>query len=163
MLIASPADTTQRARRRGHVLTAVEHVAGVWRGAVPGPLWVRFFAGGGVAIITIPAYCLLKVAGLVEQFQLAAAAVRQAGPGGACHGSPATAEDLAEVGGECSVCQEPPRSPVKLACGHVFCEECISEWLERSRNDCPMCRAVVVQQRVVSHSDGATPLLPVLF
>lgn len=32
--------------------------------------------------------------------------------------------------------------PVRLDCSHVFCEECILEWLERDRT-CPMCRAQV--------------------
>jgi hypothetical protein len=31
-----------------------------------------------------------------------------------------------------------------LACSHIFCEECISEWLTRDKAaTCPMCRAQI--------------------
>jgi hypothetical protein len=58
--------------------------------------------------------------------------------------------------------QDPVSSGVVLECSHVFCEECIAEWLERDRT-CPMCRASVKPPGLQSYSDGTTSLLPQLF
>ena len=54
-----------------------------------------------------------------------------------------------QVPDECSVCMEPFeadggwRQPCMLKCKHIFCHECVTSWLEKSRNkvaDCPVCR-----------------------
>ncbi len=42
----------------------------------------------------------------------------------------------------CSICQEMPRFPVELVCGHVFCNMCIHEWKLRSPK-CPLCRSLI--------------------
>jgi hypothetical protein len=39
----------------------------------------------------------------------------------------------------CPICQDVFNYPYALMCGHVFCENCISEWLKHQRN-CPECR-----------------------
>ena len=51
----------------------------------------------------------------------------------------ASKEDVAEVGDCCSICQDTMSQPLKLRCKHIFCEECIGEWLERDIT-CPLCR-----------------------
>jgi hypothetical protein len=40
----------------------------------------------------------------------------------------------------CAVCQDLPVAAHALACGHVFCGECVSRWA-RVRGTCPTCRA----------------------
>lgn len=61
----------------------------------------------------------------------------------------------------CSICHDELSSPVVLACKHIFCEECVGEWLEREQT-CPLCRAVV--SSVTGYqSDGTTPLMCQLF
>jgi hypothetical protein len=32
--------------------------------------------------------------------------------------------------GECSICRDDMIKPVRLSCGHVFCDGCIVDWLE---------------------------------
>ena len=32
--------------------------------------------------------------------------------------------------GECAICQSDLHAPVKLVCGHVFCDDCVMQWLE---------------------------------
>lgn len=52
-------------------------------------------------------------------------------------------DELVEVGSPvCSICYESMKQPVKLACSHMFCEECVTEWFDHERS-CPLCRASV--------------------
>lgn len=74
--------------------------------------------------------------------------------------------DKSETSAEacCPICQEPASSAVKLECSHVFCEDCITEWLERDKDKtCPMCRASVTGAGLKSFGDGRSSLLPQLF
>lgn len=69
--------------------------------------------------------------------------------------------DHSELLGIC-VAQDQMRTPIKLTCSHFFCDHCISTWLARERT-CPMCRKIVRPAGIMPVSDGATPLVPVLF
>ena len=47
--------------------------------------------------------------------------------------------------------------------GHIYCEECITAWCERTVGaTCPLCRAPI-QTLLGQHSDGTTTLLPQVF
>ncbi|KAF5747392.1 hypothetical protein HS088_TW05G00113 [Tripterygium wilfordii] len=37
----------------------------------------------------------------------------------------------------CRVCNDPPEDPVVTICGHVFCYQCVSEYLTGDDNQCP--------------------------
>mmetsp|Transcript_15351 Transcript_15351/g.51547 ORF Transcript_15351/g.51547 Transcript_15351/m.51547 type:complete len:154 (-) Transcript_15351:64-525(-) len=69
--------------------------------------------------------------------------------------------------GECAICQSDLHAPVKLVCGHIFCDDCVMQWLERSLIDgtCPLCRQVVQPAAYVhiSMKSGEVGLLPHLF
>ena len=47
----------------------------------------------------------------------------------------------------CGICLEESKSPLKLPCGHSFCDGCLEEWRSRygvkeeMRTKCPICRA----------------------
>jgi hypothetical protein len=44
---------------------------------------------------------------------------------------------------DCSICLENVKDSVKLSnCGHIFCRECISQWV-LTKKTCPNCRTVV--------------------
>lgn len=49
VLLSMPADSPARFRRRGHVLTAVEHVCAAYRLLPPTPLWYSFLGAAPVA------------------------------------------------------------------------------------------------------------------
>jgi hypothetical protein len=51
---------------------------------------------------------------------------------------------------------------VRLACRHVFCEKCITSWLDR-HTTCPMCRKTVKPCGLEMFGDGSSPMLPFLF
>ncbi|CAF0821131.1 unnamed protein product [Rotaria sordida] len=39
----------------------------------------------------------------------------------------------------CPICQSEYQDPIMLTCKHIFCEECVSSWLDRNAT-CPLCR-----------------------
>jgi len=43
---------------------------------------------------------------------------------------------------DCPVCYDNHVKPVTLDCQHIFCEVCISEWLDKEKT-CPVCRSEV--------------------
>ncbi|XP_057687102.1 RING finger and transmembrane domain-containing protein 2 isoform X3 [Corythoichthys intestinalis] len=65
-----------------------------------------------------------------------------------CHsqsyGMRAGSQQCSDAGDICAICQADFREPVVLLCQHVFCEDCLSSWLDRERV-CPLCRANVVE------------------
>ena len=79
--------------------------------------------------------------------------------------TPRAPVQVLELGDDtCTICQEEMGSPVRLECGHIFCEDCITAWCERAPTDstCPLCRSPIVS-RLGAHSDGSTSLLPQVF
>jgi hypothetical protein len=40
----------------------------------------------------------------------------------------------------CPICAEVFSFPIALQCGHVFCEQCIRQWLRPPQKTCPECR-----------------------
>ena len=48
----------------------------------------------------------------------------------------------------CSVCREVFENPVRTTCGHVFCRQCVSEWLSFGNDNCPECRKALKEEDV---------------
>ncbi|KAL6776042.1 hypothetical protein ACKKBG_A19565 [Auxenochlorella protothecoides x Auxenochlorella symbiontica] len=152
------ADDPRARRRRSALLTWLEHATLALRTLGPAPLWLTYLGGAGLAA-QLP-YLAIKAVHARRLGAAALAATRQLGRGD--NGVPPSAEEVAEAGSVCPICQEPPTLPVKLPCSHIFCDACVAEWFERERS-CPMCRAVTGETRVKSCSDGQTSLMPLLF
>ncbi|XP_014485183.1 PREDICTED: RING finger and transmembrane domain-containing protein 2-like isoform X2 [Dinoponera quadriceps] len=62
-------------------------------------------------------------------------------------------EQLIASGGICAICHEKYSTPVRLHCKHIFCEMCISTWLDRERS-CPLCRSSITDDPI--YRDGHT-------
>lgn len=45
---------------------------------------------------------------------------------------------------ECNICMEEKNKGIKLDCNHIFCENCLKEWLTNNKKTCPTCRKEVV-------------------
>lgn len=108
-------------------------------------------------------YFMAKCSVLYERVSAALLAARAALHPEGQYGECASPEEVAEAGNQCAICQEPMSKPIRLQCGHIFCEACIAEWFERERT-CPMCRAAVrPHAATASFGDCSTSLLPQLF
>ena len=44
---------------------------------------------------------------------------------------------------ECIICTENINKAKQLSCGHFFHLICISQWLEKGHNTCPVCRSII--------------------
>ncbi|GIL82694.1 hypothetical protein Vretimale_8272 [Volvox reticuliferus] len=159
----------KRQRQQSRVLTAVERAVILYRTVLPGPVWYGYLLrGGGFSPVFASLFCgfylVLKASYVVAQTRLFALALKTATRRGPLYGAYVGRPSGGEEGtfGACPVCQDPVNTPVRLNCGHIFCEECILEWLERDRT-CPMCRAEVRPAGLPSCSDGTSPLLPQVF
>jgi E3 ubiquitin-protein ligase RNF5 len=61
---------------------------------------------------------------------------------------------------ECNICLELPRYPIVTRCGHLYCWNCLSTWLEKGTDDCPVCKSRVDQDKVIpvyGRGDGHGP------
>ncbi|GLC45285.1 hypothetical protein PLESTB_000716600 [Pleodorina starrii] len=159
----------RRQRQQSRVLTVVERGVTLYRTVLPGPVWYGYLLhGGGFSPVLASLFCgfylVLKASYVAAQTRLFALALKTATRQGALYGTYVGRAESGEGGtiGACPVCQDPVNTPVRLDCGHIFCEECILEWLERDRT-CPMCRAEVRPAGLPSCSDGASPSLPQIF
>lgn len=48
--------------------------------------------------------------------------------------------------------QDPPEDPVITLCGHIFCYQCVSEYITGDENSCPVCREQLARDVVFSES-----------
>ena len=48
----------------------------------------------------------------------------------------------------CTLCLEGLRDPVATQCGHVFCWQCIGDWV-REKPECPLCRREALVQHIL--------------
>ena len=112
-------------RRRSAALTFVEHAGALARSGAPLALWLRYLWASPSGTPVIASYLLLKTLEGRTRVRALAAAARQLLHSE--HGSAPTPEEVAEAGSLCPICQEAPTAPTKLACGHIFCDACVSE------------------------------------
>lgn len=165
LLVTSPS-SPQAFRRRGQLLTFLEHFVLLYRAAIPTPVWYKYYDTRKMPSLLFSLctgmYMMCKCSVLYERLTATFTSFKTVLHPEGQYGHYATADEVAETGNQCAICQEPMSKPIKLQCTHIFCEACIAEWFERERT-CPMCRAVVKPTGLPSFGDCSTSLLPQLF
>ncbi|RMZ91245.1 hypothetical protein DV736_g1543, partial [Chaetothyriales sp. CBS 134916] len=49
---------------------------------------------------------------------------------------------------KCTLCLEPFKDLSVTTCGHVFCWECVQDWI-KEKAECPLCRQAVLSQKIL--------------
>eukprot|EP00118_Oscarella_pearsei_P024114 m.299121 g.299121 ORF g.299121 m.299121 type:complete len:407 (+) comp40786_c0_seq38:3242-4462(+) len=55
--------------------------------------------------------------------------------------------------GDCLICEDVWKSPVQLSCEHIFCLNCIRDWINK-RGTCPSCRNEISRQYHLQTSEN---------
>ncbi|KVI03246.1 Zinc finger, RING/FYVE/PHD-type [Cynara cardunculus var. scolymus] len=127
-------------RKQGQMLRLVEYLLLLYRALLPVPVWYRFFLneeyGSLFSALITGLYLTFKLTSLVEKVQSLSCALKALSHEEIHYGTYATTEQAGlmhphvDEGGEiCAICQDKMRAPVMLCCKHIFCEDCVSEWL----------------------------------
>eukprot|EP00904_Undaria_pinnatifida_P000711 jgi/Undpi1/10640/HiC_scaffold_29.g13090.m1 len=157
---AGGSDRTGVLLSRRRVYAMVEMTFMLYRSLLPVPAWLEFYGRHSEYFPVI--YLVLK--GMEASFRTdrlvrAACYVCR---GDLDRGKFASPEEVAEAGSpDCSICYDRMEHPLLLPCQHLFCGECVAEWLDRERT-CPLCRAEVPTSNPIPKSlrDGRTAILP---
>jgi len=151
-------------RRLRQLFRLTEMTTAVYRSALPMPQWYSWLLAERSTHIFFSLvtglYLTFKLAAVVDQLRAAVATCRSTMLHQPLYGRYASADDLTDDT-TCSICHDDVSNPVILSCKHIFCEDCVCEWLERERT-CPLCRAVVSSGQNYQ-SDGRTALMCQVF
>ncbi|KAL6526896.1 hypothetical protein OROGR_015986 [Orobanche gracilis] len=125
-------------RRQGQMLTLIEYTLLLHRALLPTPVWYRFFLnkeyGSLFSSLTTGLYLTLKLTLIVEKVQSCVTSLKALSRREVNYGSYATSEQVNTAEDMCAICQEKMHAPVLLRCKHIFCEDCVSEWVRTGEN-----------------------------
>ncbi|EFN70191.1 Ring finger and transmembrane domain-containing protein 2 [Camponotus floridanus] len=145
-------------QNRGKYYLMVEATSQLYRCVAPVQPWLYYlfetYQGPEkiVGIFFSVMYTMSKGSDLLSRFKLFRTAVWKLFQNVSLGVSPSK-EQLVASGGICAICHEEYTTPVRLHCKHIFCETCVSTWLDRERS-CPLCRASITDDPI--YRDGHT-------
>ncbi|ESN98613.1 hypothetical protein HELRODRAFT_67009 [Helobdella robusta] len=132
-------------RKKGQCYQLIEMASQSYRCLIPITPWFYFLFSNSENEGYILSTCLLIVYTICKSFDVYAKAkdlIKSISifSNFQIYGSTPSAQQLAVYNNMCAVCHDAFVSPVQLPCGHIYCDECITSWLDRERT-CPMCRS----------------------
>eukprot|EP01031_Cornospumella_fuschlensis_P033827 gene33827-40928_t len=118
----------------------------VYRGFLPVPLWTSNLSSAsllGRHLFPV-LYLAMKMAEMARKIRGAVEAWRFLWGQELEYGRYATISeyDPQTSSYDCPICFDSPKKAVALNCSHIFCEQCVCEWLEKEKT-CPVCRQEV--------------------
>ena len=168
LLVCAPRGTTNIGSRR-QIFTMTESAMALYRTVAPIPVWYFYFSYARIntviSSLCAGLYLAIKLTAAAERTKHVAFMAKGWVNGEAVYGRYATPEEGTACRDDCSICQGPHRCAIVLPCDHIFCEECVSAWLDREPT-CPNCRHQVAPEATKAGSaggDGSTNLLPHVF
>ncbi|KAK0086602.1 hypothetical protein PV325_002911 [Microctonus aethiopoides] len=144
--------------KRGKYYLWMEATSQFYRSTVPMYSWISYFKNAyhwpemTIGFILVGLYIASKIRELISRWKFLQTAFLKFWLNVNLGTSP-TKEELAASGGVCVICHEEYSTPVRLHCNHIFCENCVSTWLDRERT-CPLCRTAITDDPV--YRDGHT-------
>ncbi|XP_067253976.1 E3 ubiquitin-protein ligase RNFT1 [Chanodichthys erythropterus] len=159
LLVPSPLMTY---RRRGQWYMLIEEMGQLYQVIAPVPLWFRYLVsydemdtsvGLTLGILLALVYLIMKILALYGLSGSLQKTLRTFFSS-EVNGAPASPAQVREAGDICPICQADFKQPRVLVCQHIFCEECIAQWLNQERT-CPLCRNIITD-KVHKWKDGAT-------
>lgn len=145
-------------QNRGKYYLVVEATSQLYRCVAPVQPWLYYlfetYQGPEkiVGIFFSVMYTMSKGSDLLSRLKLFRTAVWKLFQNVSLGVSPSK-EQLIASGGICAICHEEYTTPVRLHCKHIFCETCVSTWLDREQS-CPLCRASITDDPI--YRDGHT-------
>jgi hypothetical protein len=151
-------DSESGFQKRYEKITTAIKVVGymglLYRTLLPIPFWSTFYGNARFAAGTLQGlYLLSKTIEVgVKLFAVGTVLKRLLKEGGdhGMFGVPLTTAEIVERGDadrHCPICFETldaGRTPVRLECGHVYCQRCIGMWASEKQNaSCAVCRAPI--------------------
>ncbi|TRY97167.1 hypothetical protein DNTS_020329 [Danionella cerebrum] len=149
-------------KRRGQWYMLIEEMAQLYQVIAPVPLWFRYLVsydemdtsvGQTLGILLALLYLIMKLLALYGLSGTLQKTLRTF-LNSEVSGAPASPAQVHAAGDVCPICQADFKQPRVLVCQHIFCEECIAQWLNQERT-CPLCRTVITD-KVQKWKDGAT-------
>jgi hypothetical protein len=142
---------------------SVVNVAGlIYRSILPISLWIAYFGNSPYGTFFVSSYLFCKIFDLSWKVRGLFEALVNFIFGKMEYGRLSTTQEI-EHHGDCPICYDRPHHPVTLSeCEHLFCEVCISEWLEKEKT-CPVCRKEVkLTDHWGSIKEQASNVFPIL-
>jgi len=132
----------------GRLLALVEVCVQLYRTTLPANVWIRHLLGSfnqGFAIAVIVFYGIFKFGTVVSILFDLVVSVRNLFSSTCPYGQHLSSSEIVELGehSECSICLQTYTRPIRLNCNHIYCEQCISDWVQTGNHTCPVCRAPV--------------------
>jgi len=127
-------------RKRGSYFSLLEHISQFYISLLTIRPWIAFILdvnqqSGLFSIILLIFYICIKTYNVYKSVISMHQSVRQAFE--TLPYPSASTNELTET--MCPICQSQYKDPIVLPCKHIFCEECVSSWIDRNAS-CPMCR-----------------------
>lgn len=145
-------------KRRGKIYRVVENIMQLYRMLTPIVPWFHFLfedQGWVLGIILVALYFLFKIFQAVAKGFEVVKSIKGL-LSDVTYGSRPTSTEIDQCGENCPICQDDYKDPIKLACKHIFCENCVSMWFDREKT-CPMCRAQIHTESPM-WKDGSTSI-----
>ncbi|CAJ0958350.1 unnamed protein product, partial [Mesorhabditis belari] len=147
-------------KRKRRFFQSIEYSSQLHRAILPTPRWSIYFIGpAGYAgmhyldLFLLIFYWIAKVREIrsyVPDWYTSVKTVMR----NSMYGVKPSQEEIRAVESQCSICYSDLKTPLKLVCAHIFCEECVDTWLEE-KHTCPLCRATIDKEDK-SWKSGAT-------
>ncbi|KAK0397453.1 hypothetical protein QR680_002135 [Steinernema hermaphroditum] len=142
-------------KRKRRLYQWLEYTSILYCNLLPFPQWLRYFNN----VFFVMLYILLK-------FCLSTKMIRSWLLNTRCLfrlttvGTIPSTEEIAKDD-HCSICCSTFSQPIKLSCNHLFCEDCVSTWLDK-QDTCPICRQKVSTEDN-QFKNGDSQLIPNLY